>query len=415
MDGPHADRRACRAPPPPWRWRRGPGCSPGWTTCEEENACLGHGREHQEFAGLARTGWALAAASSWRAKGWPRLLPVNVTVSTNFRCNFKCVTCNVYERKVNELDADEWGASSRRSARPRVVHLQRRRAVPAQGPARHHPRRPRATASPRSSTSPPTGGSPTGRGRRREDLQGQPGDAARDQPVVRPPRARAPRRDPRRAARGTGCMKTLAGLRALELPNLTVGCHTVVSKENEHDFPDIAQGLAALGPTPTSPSRPRSGSSSRRSGWASRPRQRTSRPPPPPCSRTRSRRTARWPAWCGHCGSSTTTASRASSTATHRDAGVPRRVPVDPHRRRRRRVVVLRAVALVRQPARRRLRLQAGVVLARGRGVPHLDARPALRLPAGQRHVHEPARGAGGHVAAWPPTWCATPACPHPA
>ncbi len=58
---------------------------------------------------LTSTGWALATASSWRARGWPRLLPVNVVISTNFRCNFKCLTCNVYERKVKELDVDEWG------------------------------------------------------------------------------------------------------------------------------------------------------------------------------------------------------------------------------------------------------------------------------------------------------------------
>ncbi|MHB8466276.1 MAG: radical SAM/SPASM domain-containing protein [Acidimicrobiales bacterium] len=40
--------------------------------------------------------------------------------------------------------------------------------------------------------------------------------------------------------------ETLAGLRALELPNLTVGCHTVVSRENDADFPAIAEGLASL-------------------------------------------------------------------------------------------------------------------------------------------------------------------------
>src|SRR5215213_5470618 len=57
---------------------------------------------------LTRTGWALATASMWRANGWPRLLPINLTISTNFRCNFRCVTCNVYDRKVKELEADEW-------------------------------------------------------------------------------------------------------------------------------------------------------------------------------------------------------------------------------------------------------------------------------------------------------------------
>lgn len=42
-------------------------------------------------------------------------------------------------------------------------------------------------------------------------------------------------------------MATLAGLRALDLPNLTVGCHTVISRENEADFPAVAEGLAGLG------------------------------------------------------------------------------------------------------------------------------------------------------------------------
>jgi MoaA/NifB/PqqE/SkfB family radical SAM enzyme len=42
-------------------------------------------------------------------------------------------------------------------------------------------------------------------------------------------------------------MRTLTGLRALDLPNLTVGVHTVVSSENEDDFPAIAQNLTKLG------------------------------------------------------------------------------------------------------------------------------------------------------------------------
>ena len=40
---------------------------------------------------------------------------------------------------------------------------------------------------------------------------------------------------------------TLAALRALHLPNLTVGCHTVISAENDRDFPAVARGLAGLG------------------------------------------------------------------------------------------------------------------------------------------------------------------------
>lgn len=42
-------------------------------------------------------------------------------------------------------------------------------------------------------------------------------------------------------------MRTLTGLRALDLPNLTIGVHTVVSNENEADFPAVAENLARLG------------------------------------------------------------------------------------------------------------------------------------------------------------------------
>jgi len=42
------------------------------------------------------------------AFGFPRMKPINMTISTTFRCNSRCLTCNVYERPVVELDAEEW-------------------------------------------------------------------------------------------------------------------------------------------------------------------------------------------------------------------------------------------------------------------------------------------------------------------
>jgi MoaA/NifB/PqqE/SkfB family radical SAM enzyme len=42
-------------------------------------------------------------------------------------------------------------------------------------------------------------------------------------------------------------MVTLERLKALDLPNLTVGVHTVISRENDQDFPGVADGLAELG------------------------------------------------------------------------------------------------------------------------------------------------------------------------
>ena len=47
------------------------------------------------------------------AFGFPRMKPVNVTVSTTYRCNSRCLTCNVYERPVDELSAEEWDRAFR--------------------------------------------------------------------------------------------------------------------------------------------------------------------------------------------------------------------------------------------------------------------------------------------------------------
>ncbi|MEA2933208.1 MAG: hypothetical protein QOI56_1993, partial [Actinomycetota bacterium] len=200
------------------------------------------------MARLARTGYALAAASSWRARGRPRLLPVNVTVSTNFRCNFKCLSCNVYDRKVKELDAAEWA-----------------RVFTSLG------------RSPAWMTF--SGGEPFLRG----DLPDIIGSAVR---ICRPAVVNIPtngwftervvagvekictahpdiqlvinlsidhhvpeRHDVLRGAAGSyqRLMATLARLRALDLPNLTVGVHTVVSNANVADFPEVAEGLSQLG------------------------------------------------------------------------------------------------------------------------------------------------------------------------
>ena len=197
---------------------------------------------------MARTGWAFGTASSWRARGWPRLLPVNVTVSTNFRCNFKCATCNVYERKVKELEAAEWAEvfaslgqapawmtfsggepflrgdlpdiilSAVRECRPAVV------TIPTNG---WFTKRVVAGAERICRTSPET--------QLKINLSIDHNDPHRHDQI--------------RGAPGSWdkLMATLAGLRALELPNLTVGVHTVISRENDRDFPGVADGLAALG------------------------------------------------------------------------------------------------------------------------------------------------------------------------
>jgi MoaA/NifB/PqqE/SkfB family radical SAM enzyme len=45
----------------------------------------------------------------YRNFGVPRMLPVNLTVSLTYRCNSRCKTCNIYDRKSDELSLEEYG------------------------------------------------------------------------------------------------------------------------------------------------------------------------------------------------------------------------------------------------------------------------------------------------------------------
>ena len=44
----------------------------------------------------------------FRAMGWPLQLPMNLTLSVSYRCNSHCKTCNIHERKAEELSLGEW-------------------------------------------------------------------------------------------------------------------------------------------------------------------------------------------------------------------------------------------------------------------------------------------------------------------
>lgn len=196
---------------------------------------------------LARTGATLAASSSWRRWGFPRLLPVNLTVSTNFRCNFRCATCNVYDRKVTELSLEEWtqvfrtigpapawmtfsgGEPFLRGDLPEIILA----AVEACRPAVVNiPTNGWFTKRVVSGVERLCKGAPDTQvvinlsfdhhdPSRHDEIRGAPGSYPR-------------------------LLETLAGLRGLGLPNLTVGVHTVVSSENQDDFPAVARGLHEL-------------------------------------------------------------------------------------------------------------------------------------------------------------------------
>lgn len=44
----------------------------------------------------------------YRRFGWPKMLPVNLTLSPSPRCNSRCLTCNIWMKRENELMLDEW-------------------------------------------------------------------------------------------------------------------------------------------------------------------------------------------------------------------------------------------------------------------------------------------------------------------
>lgn len=44
----------------------------------------------------------------FKAFGYPKMLPLNLTVSLTYHCNSRCKTCNVWKKKVNEFSLDEF-------------------------------------------------------------------------------------------------------------------------------------------------------------------------------------------------------------------------------------------------------------------------------------------------------------------
>ena len=44
----------------------------------------------------------------YRRFGWPQLLPLNLTLSPSPKCNSRCLTCNIWMKRENELTLEEW-------------------------------------------------------------------------------------------------------------------------------------------------------------------------------------------------------------------------------------------------------------------------------------------------------------------
>lgn len=51
----------------------------------------------------------LAGYRAAHASGWPRQLPVNLTISVTYSCPSRCATCDIWQKKVDDLSVDEYG------------------------------------------------------------------------------------------------------------------------------------------------------------------------------------------------------------------------------------------------------------------------------------------------------------------
>lgn len=171
--------------------------------------------------------------------GWPRLLPMNLTLSLTYRCNSRCATCNVWRREAEELTVPEWervfrslgrvpywitvsgGEPLLRQEAVEIIHLACEHCrpailnIPTNGLL---PKRIARAIGEVTATCPGTSIvvnlSLDGWGEDHDRIRGVPGNFER-------------------------AMETYQRLRALEAPNLTLGVHTVVSRFNAKAVPAL--------------------------------------------------------------------------------------------------------------------------------------------------------------------------------
>lgn len=183
-----------------------------------------------------------------RAWGTPKVLPMSYTLGVTYRCNSRCRTCNVYERKAKELDLAEyakiflsigespvWFTISGgepflrrdladickliyRLCRPRIIN------IPTNGILfKTIPETVEKILKDCPDTNLIINLSFDQIGQEHDKIRMVPGNYEKS-------------------------LKTFAALRKLEYPNFTLGIHTVISRFNVEYIPDIYRGLIALNP-----------------------------------------------------------------------------------------------------------------------------------------------------------------------
>jgi MoaA/NifB/PqqE/SkfB family radical SAM enzyme len=183
-----------------------------------------------------------------RAWGRPGMLPLSYTLGVTYRCNSRCKTCNVYERKAKEFDLAEyekvfnsigkgpvWFTISGgepflrgdlvdickflyRICRPKIIN------IPTNGIlSKKIPEAVEKIAEACPETNLIINLSLDQVGEKHDELREVPGNYQK-------------------------AMETYAALRELKYPNFTLGIHTVISQFNVNKIPDIYRELIKLDP-----------------------------------------------------------------------------------------------------------------------------------------------------------------------
>jgi len=184
----------------------------------------------------------------FRHYGWPKLYPLNLTVSLTYRCNSRCKTCNIHQKTASEFTLDEFDRTFR-SIGPRLYWITMSGGEPFLRSdivdickSAYENCRPKIINI-------PTNGILS-------DLICE----RVDQIVRNSPHASiiinvsldeiGKRHDEIRNVEGNfvKAIRTFRNLKQLHYPNLTIGIHTVISRYNVANFPHIAQQLSSLHP-----------------------------------------------------------------------------------------------------------------------------------------------------------------------
>jgi len=184
----------------------------------------------------------------FRTIGWPRQLPMNLTLSVSYRCNSHCKTCNIHEKKADELSLDEW----------RKIFKSLGRGVfwvtMSGGEPFLHQDLPEIVRSVYDECRPAIINIPTNGllAERIPKVVAEIADYCRQAQVVINVSIDdvGERHDIIRGVPGNyeRALRTLAALKRVDSPNLSIGVHTVISRFNVDRIPSIYDTLSELHP-----------------------------------------------------------------------------------------------------------------------------------------------------------------------